>query len=533
MRKLTTLVVTMLLLGVLAPAGTAVGPEIVQRGMEAKRTWIGEVLGRKPGTISNLECTVENTTGAVNLNLDCDDPFPNNEPDIEVDPADPLHMVASSNDYGSCCDQFYTTFDGGKTWDTGNMSNEGPTRIGSDPVTVFDTKHDTVIHSSLNFTASGNQACDGDLVVSLSTDGGLVWRPPVLVADGVGCDPSATQLFHDKEWIVTDNNLDSPFYGRTYLTWSAFLAAKGNYLSSAIWEAHSDDGGRTWTAPKAISGRNAALCTFQEAGPDDGSCDENQFSVPTVGPDGTVYVAFENEQNEALWEPGEQFDDQYLVVKSTNGGGTWSPPRFVVGLEDGSTDYPLNVDDRQTLTGYQARVNSAGNIVADPTTNGRLYLVFADNRAGTHDAVVPVTNTNVFLMTSTNGGTSWSGPSVVDGRASDQWFPWVDVNPATGAVGVMYHGRVAANPDLYHTFYVVRSSGSSTRIRLSTAPSHPTDSIFFQAGVEGCEECATFIGDYNNVSFGTDGKANVAWTDMRDFDATEDGYRQWIYFRRV
>jgi len=69
---------------------------------------------------SELECTASRT--GFNTKLDCDDPFPNNEPDIEVDPADPLHMVASSNDYGSCCDQFYTTFDGGRTWQTGNMS---------------------------------------------------------------------------------------------------------------------------------------------------------------------------------------------------------------------------------------------------------------------------------------------------------------------------------------------------------------------------------------------------------------------------
>ncbi len=63
---------------------------------------------------------------------------------------------------------------------------------------------------------------------------------------------------------------------------------------------------------------------------------------------------------------GEEFDNQYLVVKSTNGGTTWSSPSFAVGLEDGSRDYPLNVDGRQTLTNYQVRVNSAGNIVASP-----------------------------------------------------------------------------------------------------------------------------------------------------------------------
>src|SRR4029450_3103333 len=78
----------------------------------------GGVAGfdKQHGPHFDFECTA--TSGGANTNLDCDDPFPNNEPDIEVDPANPLHMVASSNDYGSCCDQYYTTFDGGLTWCT-------------------------------------------------------------------------------------------------------------------------------------------------------------------------------------------------------------------------------------------------------------------------------------------------------------------------------------------------------------------------------------------------------------------------------
>ena len=173
--------------------------------------------------------------------------------------------------------------------------------------------------------------------------------------------------------------------GRTYLTWSKFASANGSYTSSAIFEAHSDDGGRHWSKGKEISGFNQSLCTFQVSGPA-GQCDQNQFSVPTIGPDGTVYVAFENEQNTSLWEPGELFDNQYLLVKSTDGGMTWSSPTFVVGLEDGSQDYPINVNGRQTLTGYQLRVNSAGNLVASPrmSDNGKLYLVFSDNRHGVH-----------------------------------------------------------------------------------------------------------------------------------------------------
>jgi hypothetical protein len=190
-------------------------------------------------------------------------------------------------------------------------------------VTVFDRKNGTALHSSLNYSFQypTGESCRGDLVVSVSTDGGIVWEPPTVVDNGLGCDLSNIQLFNDKEWIVTDNNPSSPFYGRTYLTWTKFEAVKGGYTRSAIFEAHSSDGGKHWSNPREISGSNATLCTFQVSGPA-GQCDENQFSVPTVAPDGTIYVAFENEQNEALWEPGEFFDDQYLLVKSTDGGAS-------------------------------------------------------------------------------------------------------------------------------------------------------------------------------------------------------------------
>jgi hypothetical protein len=527
-------VFALLAFGVAGSAGAGTG--LTEKGMAGKRSVLAAGFDRQHGPHSQIECSVTST--GPNTNLDCDDPFPNNEPDIEVNPSNPQHMIASSNDFGTCCDQFYTSFDGGQTWTTGNMSREKPQKIGSDPVTVFDRKHGVAIHASLSFSvqhAGGREACDGDVVVSISRDGGLVWEIPVLVDDGIGCDLSKTQIFHDKEWIVTDNNSSSPFYGRTYLTWTAFDSINGMYASSPIFESHSDDGGKNWSKPQEISGSNADLCTFQETGPAT-ECDENQFSVPTVGPDGTVYVAFENEQNQAEWEAPGLFDDQYLLVKSPNGGQTWSSPTSIVDVEDGSNDYPANVDGRQTLTGYQVRVNSAGNIVASPT-DGKLYLVFSDNRNGVHNSPNPVTNTDVFLMVGTkqpNGSISWTGPTLVDSGAGDQWFPWVEVDPTNGSIGILYHDRGASNTALYNTALAEGSPpGAFVKTTVSTAPSNPTDSLFFQAGVPGCEKCATFHGDYNNVSYGTDGVARMTWTDMRDFVASGPfgtGFAQFIYY---
>jgi hypothetical protein len=476
------------------------------------------------------ECTA--TSGGANTKLDCDDPFPNNEPNIVVDPANPLHTIASSNDYGSCCDEYYTSFDGGATWSTGNMSVEDKTRTGSDPVTSIDVKHGVALHSSLNynFNAAGD-ACDGDVVVSPSPDGGLTWKKPAVVYGGLGCDPDPTQIFNDKEWITTDNEPSSPFYGRTYLTWTRFLAHNEVTVSSAIWESHSDDGGKTWSPAHEISGANAALCPFQSDGPA-GVCDEDQASVPTVGPDGTVYVGFMNGQNSHLWEPGEVGENQYLVTRSTDGGATWSTPRFAAGLEDGSRDYPINADGRQTLSGYQVRVWGAGNIVASPL-NGKLYLVFSDNRNGVHDSDQPVTNTDVFVVSSSNGGQTWTNPSRVDTGRGDQWFPWVDVNPVTGKIGVLYHDRGAANGDTYTTALAQGLPGAFTKTTISTAPSHPRESEFFQAGVPGCELCSLFHGDYIGLAYGSDGHANAVWTDMRDPSPFTAGlFSQFIYFAR-
>jgi hypothetical protein len=486
-----------------------------------------------PGAKHNwsFECTA--TSGGLNTNLDCDDPFPNNEPNIVVDAANPRHMIASSNDYGSCCDQYYTSFDAGFTWSTGNMSTEDKSRTGSDPVTTIDVKHGVALHSSLNYKFNkAGEACDGDVVVSPSRDGGLTWDKPVVVGFGKGCDLDKFQNFSDKEWITTDNNPQSRFYGRTYVTWTAFIGNFGEYVESPIMETHSDDGGKHWSKPQEISGSSQTLCTFQTEGAA-GECDEDQASVSSVGPDGTVYVAFLNSQNEALWEPDEEFEDQYLVVRSRNGGESWSRPTFAAGLEDGSRDYPLNVDGRQTLTGYQVRVWGAGNIVASPKVNGTLYLVFSDNHRGVHDSDNPVTNSDVSVVTSTDAGAHWSAPTLVDAGLGDQWFPWADVNPVTGQLGVLYHDRGNSNGPTYTTALAEGQPGAFVKTTVSTAPSHPTMSEFFQAGDPACEFCATFHGDYIGLAYGSDGHANTTWTDMRDNSPFTAGlFSQFIYYAR-
>jgi hypothetical protein len=118
----------------------------------------------------------------------------------------------------------------------------------------------------------------------------------------------------------------------------------------------------------------------------------------------------------------------------------------------------------------------------------------------------------------------------VDSGAGDQWFPWVDVNPTDGTIGILYHDRGASNGAFYNTALAEGTPGSLVKTIVNTAPSDPTHSVFFQAGAEGCETCATFHGDYINISYGSDGKANTVWTDMRDPVPDTDLFFQFIYY---
>ncbi len=513
------------------------------------------------GTVDRQSCTTSGDPTA-DIDISCDDPIaPDNELAIVANPENPDHLLAGSNDYqldfrgataivripvGS-----FVSFDGGTTW-TDSQVPLGNSSLGTgDPSPVFNAKYDSVHMASLGFVCGqlAPLCTRGNIQVATSWDGGLTWERPVTVARGIGSDAAAQEIFNDKEWITADNDPASPFYGRLYLVWVAFRIEKGVFDESPVMFSYSDDAGQTWTQPQELSGRSEDYCTFQDDGNDvargeDGfECDQDQFAYPAVGPGGVLYVHFHNEQNEQAWEAPEMYESQIMVVKSTDGGETWSAPQHVVQLEDSYTappvgdsgDYPLNVDNRTTMTGHQFRVNSAGNIAVDPN-NGNIYIVFADNADGQNSQANPVTDTNIFLAYSSDGGATWQGGDdgtntnpgtrirVDASPESDQWFPWVDVNPTDGSVHVLYmDGRT--DRDLYDITIASWTGAGAPSFALqvvSQAPSNPDNSLFFRAGVAGCEGCATFIGDYNGIAVDMLDRIHGVWTDTRR-PVTPDG----------
>ena len=220
-----------------------------------------------------------------------------------------------------------------------------------------------------------------------------------------------------------------------------------------------------------------------------------------------------------------------------DGGNTWSDPIHIQDLEDGPGDYPGCTDPSVGychLTGLAIRQPTYGNLVASPM-DGTLYFVFSDNRNGRHDVQKPITNLDVFVMSSTDGGANWTGPDPVSEAVSDQGYPFAAVDSATGELGVVFYDRSYHPRD--RVFDVTLATGrprsfSSRRVTTESMPL--TGNLWVGGEVPDCRDaCVTFIGDYIGMAFGGDGTADIVWADARRFVHVPDvgaGFTENIFF---
>ncbi|MGZ4352116.1 MAG: sialidase family protein [Gaiellaceae bacterium] len=287
----------------------------------------------------------------------------------------------------------------------------------TDPNVDFDTQG-RAYQATLPFNAywAGGMHPNGAIGVVYSDDLGRTWT----AANGGAyldmlSNSNSITFGHveDKQWIAVNHFLTSRYADHVYAMWTTFNGAAGN---GKINVAVSRDRGQTFSKP-------AVLTEPKYTSP------ANTYVYPSVGPDGTVYVAFVG----GFDTTNKNRVGSVYVTKSTDDGVTWTPFTRAASPVENPNGYFANTRFRDGII---------ENFAASPDYPGHVYLTYEDwdPAAGT---------SNVEFTQSTDGGLTWSAPVQVnddaDTAASDQFQPSVAAGSG-GAVAVAFYDRRGTCP---------------------------------------------------------------------------------------
>ncbi len=354
--------------------------------------------------------------------------------------------------------------DGGSTWATVPVNKPAYMDRTGDPALTFDADGRVFYAYLANDNGSSQYQIDNGVYVNVSSDGGMSWGPPIAVAENLG---TGSRPFDDRIFLATDLT-SGPHHNTVYACWSRKFPA----LVDHIYFSRKTSTSATFTTPVQISDASAA------ASP-----------VPTVGPDGTVYVAWLREFGNLR---------RMMIDKSTDGGVTFGTDVVI--------DYVIRIGTVITIGGQTLpRLKSTFVIWSLPSiavdqVSGTVYAVWADARHGDPD---------ILLLKSTDRGGTWSPSLRVNtdtlGNGKDQWHPWVTVGPEGNVYVVYSDSRNDPNNILTDIYIAVSRDGGTTfrDFRVNTQTFNPLTGDY-----------PYFIGDYNCV-VATSSTVISSWTDMR------------------
>lgn len=383
-------------------------------------------------------------------------PVPRSESDIRVNYWDPRKVIAAANNIsGSGAQAQFYSRDGGVTWGRTTLPLQSGESFQTDP-TVDWTSDGTAWATTIGVSAGG-------LVTRIrafrSADGGATWT-----LDGT---VSGDHVSADKQMVWADHSGKSPYRDTLYAIWHAGGPV---YVNRRL-------PGKGWQKPVLVSGK--------QPGTGIGSDIKTNSA-------GAVFGFWPNTASKKI-----------QVVRSVNGGRTWSSPGVIATTID-SFDIGIPAQGRRRVLIYVSGGAFRGN--------GRDHVYAAWTDLSSASCKAAACKTRVWFARSTDGGRSWSRKRMINNQATagDQFNQALAVDETNGTLAVIYYDT-AGDPARRqaHVWYQSSYDGGATwtkPFRVTTAPTDET--------VRGAEQGNQY-GDYNGLS-GFAGTFFPSWTDRRN-----------------
>lgn len=373
-----------------------------------------------------------------------------NEPSIIINTKQPNILIAGAN-----LNNFYVSLDTGHTWTESTLNSTHG--VWGDPMMAIDTASDFYFFHLSN-PSSGHWI--DRIVCQKSSDSGKSW------SDGsfTGLNGSKMQ---DKQWCIIDRKTN-----HFYVTWTQFdnYGSSNPLDSSIILFSKSTDAGINWSTPKRINALAGDCLDLDKT---------VEGAVPAVGPNGEIYVSWAGPKG-------------IVFNKSLDEGNTWLKNEILVDSMPTGWDYDIPGIYRGNGLPIMVCDNSNG------PNNGSIYINWSDQRNG-------ISNTDVWLSKSTDGGKTWSKAKKVNNDNSNrhQFFTWMAIDQSTGILYFVFYDRRNHNNDSTDVYIAWSTDGGKSfkNKLISESPFLPDPNVFF--------------GDYTNIT-AHNGIVRPIWTRLNN-----------------